>query len=184
MSRSQSSLPIFGAVEDAPEFCPLCGSPHEPTPSGWLCRRAFSGECQAKLIVARKRNRKSLQSDESAAGKPAKAKGRQTSRPEWLARMQWAGDRSDRCWQNFAAAVAELSAVAAASKEFGPREKQAATMLEIETLDQGGATPSMRTQFAKQYKLLGAPGDFGYDRPEGIALQAVYECWNALLKAK
>lgn len=74
MSTDQRlETPIFGAVESAPETCRLCGAPHERTPSGWMCRKAIVGECEARLITAWKRNRKTPRiDDEEAAGAAAR----------------------------------------------------------------------------------------------------------------
>ncbi len=43
-------------------------------------------------------------------------------------------------------------------------------------------TKVMKREFVNQYKILGAPGDFGYDTLEGRTLQAVYEWWNKLVR--
>lgn len=180
-SRAANAPIIQGSVEDAPESCPLCGAPHERTPSGWLCRRAIAGECTARLITAQKRNRKTARSDGPAADDPGRGL---TSRQDWIVRMREAGGERGPCWRNFADSVAELTSVASLSTKFTRAEKQAAVMIESAMLDQGGATDALRAAFRQAYKVLGAPGDFGYDRPEGRAMQAVYECWNAVLASK
>ena len=41
----------------------------------------------------------------------------------------------------------------------------------------------LKTDFAKCYRFLGAPGDFGYGTPCGDALRAVYDSWNKLYLA-
>ncbi|TXH55010.1 MAG: hypothetical protein E6Q97_09670 [Desulfurellales bacterium] len=107
-----------------------------------------------------------------------------TRRNDWIVRMKNAGTSAEACWQNFRDAATELANVAMSSSEFSEREKKAAVALELVCILEGRLTRIMRNEFPKQYKVLGAPGDFGYDSPEGRAMQAVYECWNCLLQAK
>jgi hypothetical protein len=39
----------------------------------------------------------------------------------------------------------------------------------------------LKGEFQKSYKIIGAPGDFGYGTPCGDSLKAVYEAWNAVV---
>jgi len=107
-----------------------------------------------------------------------------TDRQEWLARMEAAGTDMVACWEGFYQACRELAGVAGWSREFNAKEKKAATALELVALMEGGLTDVMKTEFMNQYKILGAPGDFGYETNEGRAMQAVYGWWNKLVYAK
>lgn len=98
--------------------------------------------------------------------------------------MEEAGTDPDKCWENFKRAYDELADVAATKKtQFRAKEVLAAIALDFVARMEHGPTEIMRKEFMRQYRTLGAPGDFGYDSREGRALQAVYECWNAVLKS-
>ena len=101
-----------------------------------------------------------------------------TSRRSWLDRMEQAGIDKAACWIGFYDACVELSDVAAESTEFNPKERKAAIALELVARLEGGKTKVMAAEFMSQYKVLGAPGNFGYDTNEGRAMQAVYEWWS------
>lgn len=102
-----------------------------------------------------------------------------TSRREWIDRMNAAG-KDQACWKGFYDSTQELAAVALDSCEFSQREIKAAVALELVAQLEGARTDIMCREFAMKYKILGAPGDFGYDTREGRAMQAVYEWWNRL----
>lgn len=86
-------------------------------------------------------------------------------------------------FEQFRLACAILDQVARTSKEFGNRERTAA--FELSQCAENAKHPSeMRESFRDAYRLLGAPGDFGYGSPEGDALQDVYSRWNAALQAE
>lgn len=84
-------------------------------------------------------------------------------------------------FQVFVAAAESLSMIAAASTQFGPREKDAAAALFRNTTD---ACPvdECRQAFNGAYRVLGAPGDFGYGSLEGQGMQVLYACWNEALQ--
>ena len=107
-----------------------------------------------------------------------------TERRTWIERMEAAGRNMVLCWPGFYEACCELSEVAARSRKFDASEKKAAIALELVARLEGGMTQVMKDEFKRQYKVLGAPGDFGYDTKEGQAMQAVYEWWNELCYAK
>lgn len=106
-----------------------------------------------------------------------------TAREVTLARMEQAGTDLGKCWQGFYDACKELSDVAMGSKEFNARERKAGVAIELVARTEGGPTKIMRDEFMSQYRILGAPGDFGYHGPEGKALQALYGWWNKVLQS-
>lgn len=107
-----------------------------------------------------------------------------TERRTWIERMGLAGKDMDACWAGFYEACRELSNVACQSREFSDKEKKAAISLELVANLEGGKTEKMSGEFMRQYRVLGAPGDFGYGTNEGRAMQAVYEWWNKVCQAK
>ncbi len=107
-----------------------------------------------------------------------------TDRQEWLAQMEEAGNDMAACWNGFYQACRELSDVGSRSREFKAKEKKATAALELVARMEGSLTDVMKSEFMNQYKILGAPGDFGYGTNEGRAMQAVYGWWNKLVQAK
>lgn len=106
-----------------------------------------------------------------------------TPRSEHLEAMRAAGKNAEACWAGFTKACSELSQVASKSDQYSPREKKAARAIGLVARVERGFTKIMRDEFNSQYQILGAPGDFGYDQPEGQAMQAVYEWWDAVCVA-
>lgn len=106
-----------------------------------------------------------------------------TARKTWIDRMTAAGTNYEVCWEGFREACGELEWVASVSRQFSAEEKKAAKALELVVRLEGGMTDIMKEEFHRQYKVLGAPGDFGYHTKEGHAMQAVYEWWNLLCQA-
>lgn len=107
-----------------------------------------------------------------------------TTRQEHLRAMEAAEKDRSKCWDGFTLACEELSEIASGRSKFSAKEKKAAIALSVVARVEGGLTDIMKTEFANQYRILGAPGDFGYSQPEGKALQAVYEWWNKLVVSK
>ena len=103
-----------------------------------------------------------------------------TLRRVWIERMDQAGKDREACWKGFYEACRELSDVGSRSKKFNPNERKAAIALELVASLEGEQTKVMKDEFMRQYKVLGAPGDFGYGTNEGRAMQAVYEWWTKL----
>ena len=66
-------------------------------------------------------------------------------------------------------------------RDLSPRFWHALVELELGCEEQEWGTLCETSRSA--YRYLGAPGDFGYGTPCGDALRAVYDTWNALLKA-
>ncbi len=106
-----------------------------------------------------------------------------TERSISLEKMKQAGTDRWKCWQGFYEASRELAEVAGKSREFNARERKAASAIELVARLEGGPTKIMRDEFMSQYRILGAPGDFGYHHPEGKALQAVYGWWNKVVQS-
>ena len=107
-----------------------------------------------------------------------------TDRQTWIERMDAAGESIAACWAGFYEACRELSDVGSRSREFNAKEKKAAAAMELVARMEGGLTDVMKSEFMNQYKILGAPGDFGYGTNEGRAMQAVYGWWSKLVQAK
>lgn len=112
--------------------------------------------------------------------RPLKHQVELTSRREHLAMMRAADRNVEKCWDGFYLACNELAEVAGESKRFGASQREAAVTLKVAARIEGALTQKMIDEFARAYKQLGAPGDFGYDLPEGQAMQAVYEWWTQL----
>lgn len=106
-----------------------------------------------------------------------------TLRRVWIERMNQAGKDREACWKGFYEACQELSEVGSRSRKFKANERKAAIAMELVARLEGEQTKVMKDEFMRQYKVLGAPGDFGYDTNEGRAMQAVYEWWNKLCQA-
>jgi hypothetical protein len=106
-----------------------------------------------------------------------------TERSVTLGRIKEAAKDREKCWLGFYEASKELSEVASRSQEFNARERKAAIAIELVARLEQGPTKIMRDEFMSQYRILGAPGDFGYWYPEGKALQAVYDWWNCVLQS-
>jgi hypothetical protein len=84
-------------------------------------------------------------------------------------------------FRGFVMAVERLAAVAAKSREFKSREKDAAALL-YSNVSFAASVDECKQAFNAAYRVLGAPGDFGYGTPEGDAMKGVYDSWNKALQ--
>jgi hypothetical protein len=80
-------------------------------------------------------------------------------------------------------ACALLTRVAAAeSTEFDGRHRAAITDLYLAVSGSGSITQAVIVEFKKAYRVLGAPGDWGYGYADGEGLRALYDTWNTAVK--
>lgn len=84
-------------------------------------------------------------------------------------------------FKGFVLAVERLAAVTLSSREFKEREKVAVADL-MTAASEATSVAECKAAFSSAYRVLGAPGDFGYDSPEGQAMQGVYQAWNKALQ--
>lgn len=96
------------------------------------------------------------------------------------------GVTPEKALQEAMGAVDALVRAADKSKEFGIREHRAVGVLADLTAGLRTAGPCVEAclrlleGIGKAYKQLGAPGDWGYGRPEGDALQWLYASTSLL----
>lgn len=79
-------------------------------------------------------------------------------------------------------AAISLVEIARTSDSFGDKERIAAGRLIDALAVSDGLTQSMKVTFRMCYRILGAPGDWGYYSPEGQCLKDLYGCWNECLR--